>query len=331
MAKKAIILFGILLLCENVWAPHVEAQTLLKMGYSGSAGFATDLLKINEREGIWKKHGIDLRAIYLTSGTLMAQTLSAGEIGLAGFDVTAMLNLGVSGVTDLKVIAVLIDRLEYILVTRKDVKSGADLKNKRLAISRYGSVSDIVTRIAVQYFKLDASRDVSILQSGNSSTRIAALAAGHVDGAVVSPQQVNRILATGCCHVLADLQELPIDYANYGVVVSGSLLKNQRQDVRRFLQALTEGIYVFKRRPETAMAVLAQSLGSDDPKSLRPAYERLAKALHEYPVPEPKAIQSVLDSLNTPKARNAKAADFIDASLMEEIKQSGFINRLSGK
>lgn len=331
MAIKTMMFLAILLSCEHLNEPRLEAQTLLRMGYSGSAGFATDLLKINEREGIWRKHGIDLKAIYLTSGTLMAQTLSAGEIGLAGFDVTAMLNLGVSGVADVKVIAVLIDRLEYILVARKEVKTGADLKNKRLAISRYGSVSDIVTRIAVQYFKLDPSRDVSILQSGNSSTRIAALAAGHVDGAVVSPQQIKRVLTTGCCHVLADLEELPIDYANYGVVVSTALLKSRRSDVRRFLEALTEGIYVFKNRPEIALAVLAESAGSNEPKSVRPAYERLAKALHEYPVPEPRGIQTVLDSLNTAKARGAKASEFIDPSLMEEIKRSGFVNRLSNK
>ena len=28
----------------------------------------------------WRKHGVDVRPIYLTSGTLMAQTLSAGDI-----------------------------------------------------------------------------------------------------------------------------------------------------------------------------------------------------------------------------------------------------------
>ena len=73
---------------------------ILNMGFSGG-GVGSDLIKVIERADLWRKHGVDVRPIYLTSGTLMAQTLSAGDIGIAGFDVTAMLNLGVSGGTDI--------------------------------------------------------------------------------------------------------------------------------------------------------------------------------------------------------------------------------------
>jgi hypothetical protein len=57
----------------------------LNMGFSG-AGIGSDLLKVIGRNGLWRKHGIDVRTIYLSSGTLMAQTLSSGDIGIAGFD-----------------------------------------------------------------------------------------------------------------------------------------------------------------------------------------------------------------------------------------------------
>ena len=62
------------------------------MGYSG-AGIGSDLLKVIDRTGLWRKHGVDVRSIYLSSGSLMAQTLSSGDIGIAGFDTPAMLNL----------------------------------------------------------------------------------------------------------------------------------------------------------------------------------------------------------------------------------------------
>ena len=42
-------------------------------------------------------------------------------------------------------------------------------------------------------------------------------------------------------------------------------------------------------------------------------------------------IQNVIDSLPMPKARGAKAEDFIDGSLMEEIRKSGFVDKLFGK
>lgn len=318
----------IAILLWSFTAPNMAgAQNLpvLNMGFSGG-GVGSDMLKVVERANLWRKHGVDVRPIYLTSGTLMAQTLSAGDIGLAGFDVTAMLNLGVSGTTDIKVISVMINRLEPYFVVRKIVNTPGDLKGKTIAISRYGSGSDIITRVVLRYFKLDPDKDVRIIQSGNTPTRIAALMGGHMDAAIVSSTQVQKIIASGCCRVLADLAELPLDYANYGVVVAGSVLRNQRANVRRFLEALTEGIYVFKTKPEVVKAVLRESI--DDPEVVAAVYERLAKGISDYPIPEAKGIETALASLLNPKARGARAETFMDTSLMEEIKKSGFIDRL---
>jgi ABC-type nitrate/sulfonate/bicarbonate transport system substrate-binding protein len=306
----------------------LEAQNLaaLNMGYSG-AGIGSDLLKVIDRSGLWRKHGLEVKVVYLTSGTLMAQTMSSGDIGIAGFDTPAMLNLALAG-TSLKIVAVPINRLEPLFVVRNNIKTPADLKGKKITISRFGSGSDIISRVALRYWKLDPDKDVNFFQSGNTPTRIAALVGGYMDAALVSSTGVAKILATGCCRVLADLSDLPLEYANYSVVVSGPLLKNQRENVRRFLLAITEGIYVFKTKPEVARAVLKESNGEAD---VVPLYERLTKSFRDYPVPEPPGIQNVLEFMPTPKARGARAEDFMDTSLMEEIKKSGFIDRLYGK
>src|SRR5499426_984068 len=112
----AWVIISLLLTCPGL--STAQSLPVLNLGFSGS-GIGADLLKVTERANLWRKHGIDVRPIYLTSGSLMAQTLSAGDISLAGFDVTAMLNLGVSGATDIKVIAVMINRLEPFFVVRK--------------------------------------------------------------------------------------------------------------------------------------------------------------------------------------------------------------------
>lgn len=306
----------------------VSAQSFptLNMGYSG-AGIGSDLLKVIDRSGLWRKHGLDVRVVYLSSGTLMAQTLSSGDIGIAGFDTPAMLNLALAG-NSLKVIAVPINRLEPFFVVRSNIKTPADLKGKKITISRFGSGSDIMTRVALRYWKIDPDKDVSFFQSGNTPTRTAALIAGHMDGALVSSTGVAKIVATGCCRVLQDLSELPLDFANYGVVVSGGLLKTQRDNVKKFLQALIEGIYTFKNRPDVARAVLRESNGEAETGAL---YERLVKSIRDFPTPEPRGIQNVIDSLPTPKARGAKAEDFMDVTLMDEIRKSGFFEKLSAK
>jgi ABC-type nitrate/sulfonate/bicarbonate transport system substrate-binding protein len=305
---------------------HTQNLPLLNMGYSG-AGIGSDLLKVIDRSGLWRKHGLEVKVVYLSSGTLMAQTLSSGDIGIEGFDTPAAINLALAG-TSLKIVAVIINRLEPLFVVRSNIKTPADLKGKKITISRFGSGSDIISRVALRYWKLDPDKDVSFFQSGNTPTRVAALIAGHMDAALVSSTGVAKILATGCCRVLADLSELPLEYANYSVVVSGSLLKNQRENVRRFLQAMTEGIYVFKTKPDVAKAVLKESNNEAEVGSL---YERLTKSFREYPLPEPRGIQNVIEFMPTPKARGARAEDFMDTSLIEEIKKSGFIDKLYGR
>jgi hypothetical protein len=107
------------------------------------------------------------------------------------------------------------------------------------------------------------------------------------------------------------------------------LLKNQRENVKRFLQALIEGIHAFKTKPDIALAVLRES--NSDTEVVGPLYDRLSKSFRDFPIPEPRGIQNVIDSLPTPKAKGARGDDFTDASLMEEIRKSGFLERLQGK
>jgi len=54
-------MFALVLL---LWPLAANAQNppLLNMGYSG-AGIGSDLLKVIERSGLWRKHGIDVRTV----------------------------------------------------------------------------------------------------------------------------------------------------------------------------------------------------------------------------------------------------------------------------
>src|ERR1043166_3489459 len=173
MAKRLVV-FTLMALLLAGPAPGLAADPVLKLGWSGS-GVGADLLKLAGRSNVWRKHGLEVQPVYLSSGNLMAQTLSSGEIGLTGFDVTAMLALGVSGARDLRVISVLINRLAPLFVVHKSTATPADLKGKRGTISRFGSGSDIITRVALRYWKLDPDKDMAFLQSGHTPTRIAAL------------------------------------------------------------------------------------------------------------------------------------------------------------
>ncbi len=172
----------------------------------------------------------------------MAQAMAGGSITAADSDLPAMLNLAVSGMSDMKTIAVTINRLEHIFVSRKNITKPEELKGKRLAVSRLGSASDFVTRMVLRTWKVDPEKEVTLLQAGNTPMRMTVLAAGHVDAALIGPDNLHKVLATGCCRVLADLSELPLDYARFSVVIPTAMIKNQREAVRRMLMRYVEGI-----------------------------------------------------------------------------------------
>ena len=181
---------------------HAQANSLM-LGYSG-AGISSDLRRVMDKERIWEKHGLSVKSIYFNSGSILTQAMLGGNIVVSDSGVPEMLTLPVSGAMDTKVITVNINRLEHIFVTRKNVAKTEDLKGKKIAVSRFGSASDLTTRMVLRSWKIDPEKEVMLLQSGNTPTRMSALLAGHVDGALVSPEGLHKVLASGCCRALAD-------------------------------------------------------------------------------------------------------------------------------
>jgi ABC-type nitrate/sulfonate/bicarbonate transport system substrate-binding protein len=305
-------------------------QNAITLGYSGGTGLTSDLRRVIEREKIWEKYGLNVKAIYFNSGSLMAQAMAGGSITAADSDLPAMLNLAVSGMSDMKTIAVTINRLEHIFVSRKNIAKPEELKGKRIAVSRLGSASDFVTQMVLRTWKIDPAKEVTLLQAGNTPTRMTALVAGHVDAALIAPDVLHKVLASGCCRVLADLSELPLDYARFGVMIPTVLIKNQRDMVRRMLMAYVEGIYLFKTRPKLVYGIMEEA-GIKEPAVQKDLYDRESKSFREFPVPEVNGIQNALDTLTHPNAKTTKPAQLMDTSLLEEIKKSGFIDKLYGR
>ncbi|HET7006810.1 MAG TPA: hypothetical protein VFK65_15005 [Candidatus Binatia bacterium] len=89
--------------------------------------------------------------------------------------------------------------------------------------------------------------------------------------------------------MLADLTELTLGFASHGGVVSGALVKNQRETVKRYLQGVDRWHRRIQTKPEVARAVLRES--NSDAEVVGPLYERLSKAFRDFPTPEPRGIQ----------------------------------------
>jgi NitT/TauT family transport system substrate-binding protein len=143
--------YGVVLLAGSLAAGMADAETI-NLGYSGT-GVSGTLRRVIESEKLWQKRGLDVKPIYFNSGSIMSQAMIAGDVIVTDSDVPAQLSPKVAGILDVRVIAVTINRLEHYLIVRSNIKTADDLKGKRIAISRFGSASDVTTRIDRLYKK----------------------------------------------------------------------------------------------------------------------------------------------------------------------------------
>jgi len=114
------------LFCFVAAASSAIAQAPLQnviLGHSGGAGSLGNLRRILERDKIWEKHGLSVKSIYFSSGGVLTQAMAGGNIAGSESEVPGMLNLAVSGVLDLKLVTVTINKIEHSFVVRKNIAS----------------------------------------------------------------------------------------------------------------------------------------------------------------------------------------------------------------
>jgi len=326
-AAVVLLIMGVTNLMPRLVQAQSKGLEPIKIGYSG-IGIAHDFLKLMDKNRIFEKYGLGAQSIYIGSGSLMNQAIVGGSIQFTTSDLPSQIQAALAGV-DFKVISVTINRLDGAIMTRKEIRKPEDLKGKRLAISRFGSVSDIVTQLVLRYWKLDPQKDVAILQVGNTPSRIAAILSGQVDGGLINPTDVARVTASGCCVQLADLGDLDIPYARFGVTAMGSFLKSRPDSARKLMEAFVDGINYYKsHRDEAVGALLARGV---EPKSAREVYQKVADSYRSRPDPDISGIKGVLDSLPEEKAKRTSPESLIDNGPWQSVAKSGLVERLYGR
>ena len=74
--------------------------------------------------------------------------------------------------------------LPYTFIATAAIRNPEQLKGKKIGISRFGSNTDYVVRLALNQFAL-AANDVQVIQVGGSQARLVAMKSGAIqaDGA----------------------------------------------------------------------------------------------------------------------------------------------------
>jgi len=329
--KKILGMCLVLLLLETFvhpgWAQ--EAPKRLLVAYSGLISTNASLW-VAEEQGFFKKHGLDVSAVFTGSGSVTSQALVAGEVKLASNSVGPVASAAGAG-ADFVIVAGLIHILPYQFWVQPQVRQAADLKGKKVAISTFGSGSHLAAEVALQYLGLDPARDkVAIMQIGAQPDRVAALLTGRVDATALEPG-FGQVAKEKGLTMLADLTKVDLPYVNTVIVSSRRFVRENPQVVEMFLKGIVDGL-AFMPSPSNEKAVknvLANRLKLTTPQSIQVIYDATLQIHAKTRVPyAPLAgIQNMIDALHrvNPRITKLKAADLVDNSFIERLEKSGYI------
>lgn len=308
-----------------------RAQTKLKVAYPTTIG-AMSVVWVTKEAGLFEKNGLAVELIYIAGSSIVAQAMLAKEIPIAEIAIPAVIQADLGG-ADLVMLAGPNNKPGQKIMARPEIKTPADLKGKKIGISRFGTSDDFLLRYALTQWNLRPDRDVAIIQLGGSPEILAGLASGTVDAGLLSSPLHLRAAKLGSV-LLADLSTIGIDYQGAGMVTTRSFVRDNRDTIRRYIRAYVEGLHRFKTDKAFSLKVLAKYTRIHEPEILEETYQHYAiRIMPKIPYPTTRGIQTVLDEIGArnPKAKTLQPAAFIDVSFLKELEQSGFIKKLYGE
>src|SRR5215813_3749484 len=213
---------------------EASAQEKIRVG-QGSISLQSGLMYIGKDRGLFAKYGLTTEVIYIPGGSTNVQVLVSGSLDLSQLSGAPGVAANLEG-ADLVYILGLLDKLNYQLATRPEIKSVEQLKGKKFGVSRFGSSADFGMRSLLKRLGVDPVKEATILQIGDEPARIAAITSGNIDGTVVNApfaMEAERLKLS----VLADSVKMNIPFFNTGLLGSRRYLEKQDAKVMSFLRA----------------------------------------------------------------------------------------------
>ena len=310
-----IIVHGILVLA--LWwigvQPAAAQSTTLHVGFNGFYGAAP--LYVAQDAGIFRKQGLTLEMIFIAGGSLSTQALIGKSLDLLQTGGPPFLNAYLRGAR-LKIIGGVTNILPYVLITGGRITSSEQLRGKKIGISRFGSNTDFVVRLALVHLGLTPA-EVTILQVGGSQSRLVALKAGTIDATVLSPEEAMAAQKVGL-NTLLDFVAKGVEFPHVSIVAREEYLQAQAPLVRRFMAAYLEGIRFFKTHKEEAIRKMMVLSRLNDREIAEKAFDVYTRSLPDDGRPTIKGLEAVLADFarEEPKAKGLTVAQIVDLSFL---------------
>ncbi|MGB7949197.1 MAG: ABC transporter substrate-binding protein [Candidatus Binatia bacterium] len=319
-------------LCAMVSANSFAADPTKVLIAHGAISSNVEPLWIAKEQGIFRKYGVEAELVFIIAGRAM-QAMLAGQVPVGLVGATHVVNANTGG-GDFAMILGLQNSLDYLFISRPNIKSAEELKNKKVAIGTPAGSASLATYVALDYLGLSPKRDkIVLLGVGGVPERLSALRSGSVEATSLSPEFGQIVVSEGY-RVLLNTTKENVPFQSSGMVVERSLMKTNPQLVENIAKATVEGV-AFVHKPankEIVLKSLARNLRLSKPEQVEKAYQNMLAELPKKPCPTMEGVASVIKlmaqhGLNA-KAGQIKPDDVADMSLCKKFEENGFFRSL---
>lgn len=322
--KRFIYVFAYLVLLLSSFVQAQERK--LRVGYSAVSGSMAWVWTAKEA-GYFDRQGVPVDLIYIGGTTQLFQSLLAGEIafGVGGGPAIIHVNPQRQSVVG---IAGTLNRMVMKIMAAPEILKPSDLRGKKVAITRYGSVTDFSARLFLKRWGL-SEQDVPILQVGSVPNVLASLQNGTSQAAALSPPAHLQAERLGFKELM-DLSKEEIYYPYTYVVTPVDRLDRNSQTIAPLLRAAVEGTHRFKTDGPFAKKVLAKYLQLKDETILEETHQMFARLYEEVPILRREGLTSLAQILaeKEPKVQTVNLESLVDDRFVHELEKSGFISKL---
>jgi NitT/TauT family transport system substrate-binding protein len=239
--------------------PLTRANARIVVGVS-TVNVAFLPIYVTQDKGFFKDEGLDVLVVMFNAGATNLQALIGGDVQIMAGGVPETVLARASGI-DIKNFWAISNVMPFQIYGHPSFKSLKESKGKKFAISRFGSLSEFLTRSSVRKFGVDP-KEVTMLQIGATPARFTTLVSGIVDATVLWFPVTERAKSAGF-NLLFDLKELYPDWSNVGFIARESWLTKEKEQTIKFLRAFQRGVRHTRENREDGIAALRKYVKMD--------------------------------------------------------------------
>ncbi|MBI4523966.1 MAG: ABC transporter substrate-binding protein [Deltaproteobacteria bacterium] len=279
--------------------------------------------------GLLEKYGLNAEVVMIPGSSRGIQALIGRSTQFAQGDGPAAMNARLQG-ADVVIIAGSLNKFPFSLVARQNIRQPSDLIGKKIGIVNFGGSNELAVVSALKEWSIPR-QSITLLPSGGASSRLVALSTGALDATVLAPPETTKAKQMGLS-LLADLSDLKARFPLNVIMARRDFVDKNRETVKRFLRAFSEGIHMLATDKNKALGVYARRLKLQDNALLSDTVNFFSGKLSDPPRVDRQGMENAVELISknttTGKVKNLMS-EVLDETLINELEAEGFFRNLN--